>query len=101
MKTLILLGAITVFTRVGGLDVFERGTPFDTSKCSLSASTISEIKSYKSIANTIVAEGTQNSFKHKTYTDLRYFVDTFGPRPTGGAQLEKSLEFLEKKTGRT
>jgi len=77
--------------------VFDRGVLFDTSKCSLEPALLTEIRSYKAIADQIFNEATQTSFKHKTYKDLRYFVNTFGSRPNGDVRLERSLNFLQRK----
>jgi len=95
-----LWGIILLFSATNGKSPFEYGTPFDTSKCSLPESLKAEIQGYQTLATNIFKEATQRSLKGKSYRDLQYFVDTFGPRPSGSAQLNKSLNFLQRKLQR-
>ena len=97
MKILILFVAIVLQLNGMNCSVFDRGILFNSSTCSLSPSIVAEIRSYKAVANSIFNEATKNSFKHKTFKDLRSFVNRFGPRPTGSVQLERSLTFLQRK----
>ena len=79
---------LLLFLGVVNSGTFDIGTPFDRSKCSLLPPLVAEIRSYQPVANAIFEETTQKSFRRKTYKDLRYLVDSFGPRLTGkGVEL--------------
>ncbi len=65
-----------------------------TAECNLDPQIVQEIASYKDIADTIISEVLQGSFKGKAYNDLEHFVDTFGPRFSGTATLERAIDFM-------
>lgn len=65
-----------------------------TVECNLDPQIVQEIANYKTIADTIISEVLQGSFKGKAYDDLEHFVDTFGPRFSGTATLEKAIYFM-------
>lgn len=70
------------------------GGQFDSSQCSLSPELLSEIQSYQQVVDRIIEVSTKGDFKGRTYDDLAYFVDEFGPRVSGSDALEKSITFL-------
>lgn len=70
------------------------GDEFDTSECSLKPELREEIHSYKEIVNKIILESTKGQFRGKTFVDLAYFVDKFGPRISGSDALEEAITYL-------
>jgi len=65
--------------------------------CSLSSKLIQEIQSYGAIADLILKTVLNGTFKGRTYKDLAFFVDKFGSRQAGTANLEHSIDFIMEK----
>ncbi|ODN03863.1 Carboxypeptidase Q [Orchesella cincta] len=63
-------------------------------ECNLDPQLVAEIASYKTVADRIISEVLQGSFKGRAYSDLETFVDTFGPRFSGTPTLEKAIDFM-------
>ncbi|XP_076481046.1 carboxypeptidase Q-like isoform X2 [Bombus vancouverensis nearcticus] len=66
--------------------------------CNLPQSLIQEIDSYEPFVHAIINETLYGSFKGTTWDELAYFVDTFGPRFTGTAVLERSIDYVLNKS---
>lgn len=66
--------------------------------CNLPQSLIQEIDSYEPFVHAIINETLYGSFKGTTWNELAYFVDTFGPRFTGTAVLERSIDYVLNKS---
>ncbi|CAL8097325.1 unnamed protein product [Orchesella dallaii] len=63
-------------------------------ECNLDPQLVSEIASYKGVADRIISEVLQGPFKGRAYSDLEHFVDTFGPRFSGTPTLERAIDFM-------
>lgn len=70
----------------------------DVDTCNLSAALIQEIDSYKPLVASIINETIHGSFKGATWKELAYFVDKFGPRFSGTAALENSIDYVLNKS---
>ncbi|CAG7824815.1 unnamed protein product, partial [Allacma fusca] len=53
-----------------------------------------EIQSYANVTQLIIDTVTKGVFKGKTYKDLQRFVDKFGSRVTGSANLESAIDYM-------
>jgi hypothetical protein len=81
----------------GGYDTSDPGKAviFNSTGCSqLPTAIFSEIQSYKSIVDQIIAASTLGAYKGATYGNLSYFVDTYDDRLSGSDGLEASIDFL-------
>jgi len=65
--------------------------------CNLSSDLVKEIASYQNITNLILKTVLNGTFKGRTYNDLGFFVDKFGSRLTGTANLEDAIDFMLSK----
>lgn len=63
-------------------------------ECILTDDLSKEINSYRNIVKTIIQETINGTFKGKTWQELAFFVDTFGPRPSGSKILEASIDYI-------
>jgi carboxypeptidase Q len=68
-----------------------------TNNCNLSSDLVQEIASYKNITQLIFQTVLNGTFKGRTYDDLAFFVDKFGSRLTGTANLEDAIDFMLEK----
>ncbi|XP_017789701.1 PREDICTED: carboxypeptidase Q-like [Habropoda laboriosa] len=66
--------------------------------CDLPKSLVQELESYKPFVQAIINETTLGSFKGTTWKELAYFVDKFGPRLSGSAALERSIDYVLNKS---
>ncbi|KAJ8726845.1 hypothetical protein PYW08_015242 [Mythimna loreyi] len=55
---------------------------------------IEEIWAYENVKDKILNYVMGGDFKGKTYDELAKFVDTFGARPSGTSELEKSIDYM-------
>jgi len=65
--------------------------------CTLSQDLVNEIASYQNTTNLIIKTVLQGAFRNRTYEDLSYFVDKFGSRLTGTANLEDAIDYMLDK----
>jgi hypothetical protein len=56
-----------------------------------------EISNYQTVANQIIEEAVNGSFKGRTYNELAKFVDKFGSRLSGSSSLENSIDYMITK----
>ncbi|KAJ8726846.1 hypothetical protein PYW08_015243 [Mythimna loreyi] len=66
---------------------------FDCKNCDL-GSLVEEIASYEDRVQKIIDYVLSGPFKGKTHDELAKFVDTFGARPSGTFDLEKSIDYM-------
>lgn len=66
--------------------------------CYLPNYLIQEIESYRPLVQSIINETLSGSFKGTTWNELAYFVDKFGPRLSGTATLEESIDYVLNKS---
>jgi len=89
----ILMAATTSFLIRGATSFGMESGPqvgFNRSECAsvLSAELKAEISGYKNTIDDIMRESMTGSFKSKVYSDLAYFLDAYGSRPSGSKALE-------------
>lgn len=70
------------------------GKQFNPDECTLSEEQKGEIQKYQSVVDQIMEASMDGDFKGKTYQDLAYFVDKFGPRVSGSEALEEAITWL-------
>lgn len=94
----IKLLIITWLFRLQFMLALESDETNSVNTCDLPQSLIQEIDSYEPFVHAIINETLYGSFKGTTWNELAYFVDTFGPRFTGTAVLERSIDYVLNKS---
>lgn len=69
-------------------------------QCNIPKDLLNEIKSYGPKVNWIIQHATAGKFKGFVYNQLAAFVDKFGNRLTGTANLENAIDFMLRKLKR-
>lgn len=70
----------------------------NNAECELPENLVAEIDSYEPIVKTILDAAVNGSLKGKTWQELAYFVDKFGPRISGSRALEDSIDYVLERS---
>ena len=71
-----------------------RGRKFEDEQCDLAPEIIEEIACYQPIVNQIINASLNGIFKGRTWRTLARFVDKFGSRLAGSANLENAIDYM-------
>ncbi|XP_019757901.1 carboxypeptidase Q [Dendroctonus ponderosae] len=91
LLVLVILLPVLATSRIIHGDI--KSNEIKEDECNLPEALKQEIRSYETVANTIINSLVNGKYKGGTYKELAKFVDTFGARVSGTENLEDAIDY--------